>query len=948
MSSNILESAALDFTLTPTLDTANRYLACGNSFSPLSLAELKVHVLRRVGAAITTLFEDYDGQESLKSPSRSIGVAAGNAALTSLISCVHAQQLSHQSQIQLMKQQVAMPGESETGHVGDTVVLKELFSLLVKLASKALLVTSVAVKIAEGAGREMIGAETGAEISRSSSNLMCASAAASAICSSTLSMLLTGFSLIPSCFRRVAPDVVLLCGKLSTTSGYIKSNGMDKKPPSLIISQLSLHCLVLAISASVRASKQVSTSHNSGGGGEDTGKPTPFGSPSYNGERVLDLDVFSRWLISAIDAHFYQLQRLAAYAEVDVLSDVQAWEGLVALLPRDGTSFAKPQDALVDQLNDLVPAGVTSVSDGDNTSLCLLVSSRMIAYCSLLSMFASGGQQRTRLLRASPALPICESISFPIAAVLSLAERLLDSGAGLISGIHSLQPALAETALADGKWKHCLEGLVSGIVNAALSLILSIAKSAPQVLVHFRTHVSRILLRTLMQLAPPSSGGQTSLEQQRGLFPPSMSRHRDSLFVLVIQTSRAWVLCGGLGTLPSPSSFSSPEAYALLLLLSSIAAQGIRYWSSPISEALPPLNPSYVLSLRDSIQLAEACVLFGWSSLPVGRRYLIEQAALSLFADAWPGGAFTAPKLGTSTRGQPTSGALKRSREYLFKQQNPQQKQQQQQQLQSSQNLSSMTTVSTISSMKDSSRVAVALDFGVVSTLSAEFSSSLHQSRKSQPMSYLVPPSFAASHFAQSPNGLFSELSTGLALDPETRSAAFSLLATCYATRWRNGATSPFLSLFRAVLLSASGAGHSLGAAASVVNAATASQILLQTLPFPMHEVLEAEREALESDLATASSLTTTEKASISSLESSVIPETVPVPSVVNSAPLLSTPLLEQHQAQLQPQPKWSPPPSQPNSTILLASSTIDIHSKDEVVMAKYATDYANEFPDIN
>jgi hypothetical protein len=83
-------------------------------------------------------------------------------------------------------------------------------------------------------------------------------------------------------------------------------------------------------------------------------------------------------------------------------------------------------------------------------------------------------------------------------------------------------------------------------------------------------------------------------------------------------------------------------------------------------------------------------------------------------------------------------------------------------------------------------------------------------------------------------------------------------------------------------------------------------------------------------------------------LESSAIPETAPVPSVVNSAPLLSTPLLEQHQALLQPQPKWSPPPSQPNSTILLASSTIDIHSKDEVIMAKYATDYANEFPEIN
>jgi hypothetical protein len=945
--SSILESAAHDFTSTPNLDTANRYLNECETSSPIRLAELKVHILRRIGATITTLFDEFNGLESQVTPSISLGVAAGIAALNSLITCVHAQQLSHQSQIQLMKQQVAMPGESESGHVGDTVVLKELFSLLVKLASKALVVTSVSVSLAEGVGKELIDAETEGAVKILSSNLTCASAAASAICSSTLSMLLTGFSLIPSCFRRIAPDVVLLCGKLSTTTSYIKSDVTNTKSPSLVISRLSLHCLVLAISVSVRASKLVSSTNSGGGAGEDTGKATPFGSPSYNVERVLDLDVFSRWLISAIDTHFYHLQRLAAYADVEVLTDVQAWEGLVALLPRDGTSYAKPQDALVDQLNNKVSTGLTSVSEGDNSGLCLLVTARMIAYTSLLSMLASGGQHRTRLLRASPALPMCESIIFPIAAVMALAERLLDAGPGLISGIQSLQPALAETAITDGKWKYCLESLVSGIVNAALSLILSISRSAPQVLVHFRTHVSRILLRTLMQLAPHNSSDMSPQEHQRGLFPPSNSDKRDSIFILAIQTSRAWVLCGGLGTLPSPSSFSSPEAYALLLLLSSIAAQGIRYWSSPISltssSSSSSMNPSFVLCLRDSIQLAEACILYGWSSLPVGRRFLIEQAALSLFADAWPGGAISATKIGSSSRGQPTSGALKRSREYLLTQQTPQQQQQ------SPQISSSFASTSSISSMKDSSSVSVALDFGAVSTLASGFSSTFNQSRTSQSRSYLVPPSFAASHFAQSSNGSFADLSTGLALDPETRSVALSLISTCYSTRWRNGASSPFISLFRAVLLSASGPGYSLGSAASVMNAATASQILLQTLPFPLHEVLEAEREAereaVESDPAAASSFSANKGAFTLSPEPSIIPQTVPVPSMVQAAPVSSPQSLEQQKL---PQTKWSPPPSQPSSAIYSSSTSTEVSSKDEVIMAKYATDYANEFPDIN
>ena len=954
LTSSILENAAIEFATLKDVRSANRFSKlCSETSSNLLLSDLKVHVLRRLGTTISSLFDAYDGIESLNNPSLSIGVSAGTFVLNSLILCVHAQQLSHQSQIQLMKQQVAMPGELDSGHAGDTVVLKELFSLLVKLTSRAILLTSISIQVAEAVGKELVDSDSASGVILSSANLTIASAAASAICSSTLSMLLTGFSHIPSCFRRVAPDVVLLCGKLSTTSAYITSNGINTSTPSLVISKLSLHCLVLAISSSVRASKSVSSSHLSSG--EETGKVTPFGSPSYNGERVLDLDVFIRWLISAIDTHFFQLHRIAAYADVDIMSDVQAWEGLVALLPRDGTSFAKPQDKLVDQLNESSSSSSSRVqneTNGDNSSLCLLVTSRMISYCSLLTLLASGGQQKTRLLSASPALPLCESISLPISAVMALVERLLDSGAGLISGIHSLQPTLAETALVEGKWKRCLESLICSLIRTALSLIMSISMSTPQVLVHFRTHVSRLLLRTLMLLAPPLSGGQSPIQQQqqRSLFPPSDDFKRKELFVLVIQTSRSWVLSGGLGTMPSSLSFSSPEAYALLLLLSSIAAQGIRRWSTLLSASLSSSSSSLMLSLRDSLQLAEACVLFGWSSLPVGRRFLIEQAVLSLFADAWPGGALSIQKLGglTTSRGQSTStniasassGALKRSREYLLKQQQQQGKEETLGQ--------TLSYVATISQMKDVSRVALALDFGIVS--SGGFSTGLKNSTShcSNSSSFLVPPSFAAAHAAQSQNGSFSELSTGLALDPETRSNAFLLLSTCIATRWKNGATTPFLPLLQAVLLSASGAGHSLGSSASIVNAATASQILLQTLPFPLHEVLEAEKEAFESDSVACNADMTSSKVDeiekVSSTATSLKLDHISIP------PLSSVTITPFSETLNELKPKWSPPPpALLSSSILLASSSMsDISTKDSIVMAKYATDYANEFPDIN
>ena len=955
LTSSILENAAIEFATLKDVRSANRFSKlCSETSSNLVLSDLKVHVLRRLGTTISSLFDAYDGIESLNNPSLSIGVSAGTFVLNSLILCVHAQQLSHKSQIQLMKQQVAMPGELDSGHAGDTVVLKELFSLLVKLTSRAILLTSTSVQVAEAVGKELVDSDSASGVILSSANLTSASAAASAICSSTLSMLLTGFSRIPSCFRRVAPDVVLLCGKLSTTSAYITSDGINTSTPSLVISKLSLHCLVLAISSSVRASKSVSTSHISSG--EEIGKVTPFGSPSYNGERVLDLDLFIRWLISAIDTHFFQLHRLAAYADVEIMSDIQAWEGLVALLPRDGTSFAKPQDKLVDQLNESSSSSSSRVqneTNGDNSSLCLLVTSRMISYCSLLTLLASGGQQKTRLLTASPALPLCESISLPISAIMALVERLLDSGAGLISGIHSLQPTLAETALVEGKWKRCLESLICSLIRTALSLIMSISMSTPQILVHFRTHVSRLLLRTLMLLAPPLSGGRNPLQQQqqRSLFPPSDDLKRKALFVLVIQTSRSWVLSGGLGTMPSSLSFSSPEAYALLLLLSSIAAQGIRRWSTLQSTSLSSTSSSLMLSLRDSLQLAEACVLFGWSSLPVGRRFLIEQAALSLFADAWPGGALSVQILGgltmsrqsTSTSiGSAGSGALKRSREYLLKQQQQQGKEET-----LGQNLSN---VAPISQMKDSSRVALALDFGIVST--GGFSTGLKNSTShcSNSFSFLVPPSFAAAHAAQSQNGSFSELSTGLALDPETRSDAFLLLSTCIATRWKNGATSPFLPLLQAVLLSASGAGHSLGSSASIVNAATASQILLQTLPFPLHEVLEAEKEAFESDSVAYNAEMTSSKGEeiekVSSIETSLKPDQISIP------PLSSVTITPFSETLNELKPKWSPPlPPQAlqSSSILLASASMsDIGTKDSIVMAKYATDYANEFPDIN
>lgn len=744
-------------------------VACAGSCGVLSNAQH--HTLRQVGQSIQTLLD------SSRTP---VDAVAGAIALDGFVRAVHA------SSNAINKPD--RDSSSSSSGAGDQI--KELCGLCTRLISASL------VKCGNAAARYG-GSESSGGVHANTPTAAAAAHELVAVCLPTLTAVLKALTLLPIPFRRLIPDVILLCSLLSRIGS--PSFGLENTSTAVgnssdgltSVASLACRCIAQAVLVALRTSK--GTGKAEGGAGAGASSSSSASSSTAMGGLAtppLDLSGLIRWLLDASAAHSRLLHAVAAYAPVTVPSDIDACAGLVGLLPQDGIAYAKASDALLASVaggaSDGAAAAATAGSRSSSSShLAGTITARACAYITVARHLIS-----RHGISAPAGLP-CESVVLPLPAMLSHIEQMTDAAAGILSAAHSIQAASASAAMADDALRSSLSSSAAAQAGTGLTLLCALFSSFPAPMRRYRTHVARVLGRLTLQLWPQAGG--TGEGGRKSLQPNSTDGAR--LQSTLLHVFSTWLTSVGIG---QPSSVSCPEALSLVSHLTDVCWRVMAFAAAASGGADDAATSA--VPLTDVLTCTHALVSCASAVISDANRFRIEQAALSLL-QAWP-----------LQKGSSATGAA-----------------------------GAPDVTADGGSGVGRKRARTAAGAAALATLTAadadvECSSSTF---------HLLPAADAVSPVLLSVMATGTSASTtlppALLLPEAARAAVVALLAVCLATPWQGGAVSPLSPLLHATLVHAGR--HASGSHyAPLVAAVVSSTITVAAIPVQVLSELSSDR----------------------------------------------------------------------------------------------------------
>lgn len=433
-----------------------------------------------------------------------------------------------------------------------------------------------------------------------------------ATCLPIFRVILHGFFLLPIAFRRISLDVIALCICM------LRISDQEKPLGALAGKTLAFTCMtVLRQSRMNKLTTAVTT------GLQQSNIAT---AAMINGP--MDVASLIKTLSVIIKSHIMQLSALATLAPAEAPSDKSLCDAITSVLPADGHNHSKLSESVAAYLGQTF-----SSSEGLKSAqrLAIVLQRRTSGMISTLRAIVS---------RETPPIPlqlICrstlspsQSLSLPLASILSLCESVIDVASGITIRATTIQSAATTAALQDKNWRPLLVSSTSHISAEGLKLLTSILKTFPAACRMFRSHVSRTLLRTLKLFTDDEND-----PSNRYKLVPSQ-QDKEALLPLFIATFVAFLEGPGVSVATS-SVTSSPETHSLVNTIASIAVQSILCISSGHRPALP-------ISLSLALYALISIVQYASQSLGDAIRFSIEQVSLVL-TDSWFSTPFLTPNI---------------------------------------------------------------------------------------------------------------------------------------------------------------------------------------------------------------------------------------------------------------------------------------------------------------